>query len=141
MPGAHSRAARQSHSAWSDYGGRLDSSQDSALREINRTNVNKLKIAWVFRSDDENRYFFNPIGVHALAYVLAENNSIVALNAETGIVSYGTNGRVDLKEGLGRDPRTLLLVQSTTPGRVFESLLILGSATNQGPKGGCGCAV
>ena len=43
-----------------------------------------------------------------------------------------TNGRVDLKEGLGRDPKTLTLVQSTTPGRVFEDLLILGSATNQG---------
>jgi quinoprotein glucose dehydrogenase len=37
-----------------------------------------------------------------------------------------------LKEGLGRDPKTLTLVQSTTPGRVFEDLLILGSATNQG---------
>jgi quinoprotein glucose dehydrogenase len=37
-----------------------------------------------------------------------------------------------LKEGLGRDPKTLTLVQSTTPGRVFEDRLILGSATNQG---------
>jgi quinoprotein glucose dehydrogenase len=37
-----------------------------------------------------------------------------------------------LKEGLDRDPKTLTLVQSTTPGRVFENLLILGSATNQG---------
>ncbi len=37
-----------------------------------------------------------------------------------------------MKEGLGRDPEDLSLVQSTTPGRVFEDLLILGSATNQG---------
>ena len=48
------------------------------------------------------------------------------------IRSFGTNGAMDLKEGLDRDPRTLKLVQSTTPGRVFEDKLILGSATNQG---------
>jgi quinoprotein glucose dehydrogenase len=179
----HSHAVAQSYTTWADYGGGPDSSQYSALREINRTNVNQLQIAWAFPTGDENRYFFNPIEVHALTYVLAENNSIVALNAETGmkvwahkadphtaiitdrginyweskdgrdrrllfasnhflqaidartgksILSFGTNGRVDLKEGLGRDPRTLSLVQSTTPGRVFENLLILGSATNQG---------
>src|SRR5215831_8240788 len=48
------------------------------------------------------------------------------------IASFGDAGAVDLKQGLGRDPKTLSLVQSTTPGRVFEDLLILGSATNQG---------
>jgi glucose dehydrogenase len=37
-----------------------------------------------------------------------------------------------LKQGLDRDPATIRLVQSTTPGKVFEDLLILGSATNQG---------
>ena len=48
------------------------------------------------------------------------------------ILTFGKDGRVDLKEGLDRDPKTISLVQSTTPGRVFEDLLILGSATNQG---------
>ena len=33
---------------------------------------------------------------------------------------------------MGRDPQTIALVQSVNPGRVFEDLLILGSATNQG---------
>ncbi|HEV2493421.1 MAG TPA: PQQ-binding-like beta-propeller repeat protein [Terriglobia bacterium] len=180
---AHARALGQSHTTWSDYGGGPDSSQYSALREINRANVSKLQIGWVFPTGDDNRYFFNPIEVHGLTYVLAENNSIVALDAKTGkkvwvhkadpeteiitdrginyweskdgterrllfasnhclraidartgktIRSFGENGRVDLKQGLGRDPATLSLVQSTTPGRVFEDLLILGSATNQG---------
>ncbi|MGA2984663.1 MAG: pyrroloquinoline quinone-dependent dehydrogenase [Terriglobia bacterium] len=181
--GVHVRAVGQSHTTWSDYGGGTDSAQYSALHEINRTNVSKLQIAWVFPTGDDNRYFFNPVEAHDLTYVLAKNNSIAALNAETGkvvwvheadphtdiitsrginyweskdghdrrllfasnhflqaidartgkpILSFGTDGRVDLKEGLGRDPQTLSLVQSTTPGRVFENLLILGSATNQG---------
>src|ERR1022692_934149 len=48
------------------------------------------------------------------------------------IRSFGANGAVDLRDGLDRDPRTLTLVQSTTPGRVLEDKLIIGSATNQG---------
>jgi quinoprotein glucose dehydrogenase len=66
--------------------------------------------------------------------LFASNHYLRALDARTGkpILSFGDKGRVDLKEGLDRDPATVRLVQSTTPGRVFENLLILGSATNQG---------
>jgi quinoprotein glucose dehydrogenase len=66
--------------------------------------------------------------------LFASNHFLRALDARTGkpILSFGNNGRVDLKQGLDRDPATIRLVQSTTPGRVFENLLILGSATNQG---------
>lgn len=176
-------ARAQNHTTWSDYGGGPDSAQYSGLAEINRNNVSRLEIAWKFPTGDGNRYFFNPVEAHGLVYVLAENNSIIALDAATGkkvwvhpaapgtdiitdrginyweskdgrerrllyasnhclraldartgnpILSFGEHGRVDLKQGLGRDPAALSLVQSTTPGRVFEDLLILGSATNQG---------
>ncbi len=54
---------------------------------------------------------------------------IDALTGET-VSSFGKNGRVDLREGLDRDPTTINQ-QTRTPGRVFENLLILGSATNQ----------
>jgi glucose dehydrogenase len=66
--------------------------------------------------------------------LFASNHFLRAIDARTGktIPTFGTAGAVDLKEGLGRDPKTLTLVQSITPGRVFEDLLILGSATNQG---------
>jgi quinoprotein glucose dehydrogenase len=66
--------------------------------------------------------------------LFASNHSLRALDARTGkaILSFGAEGRVDLKQGLDRDPAAIRLVQSTTPGRVFENLLILGSATNQG---------
>ncbi len=55
-----------------------------------------------------------------------------ALDAGTGkqIDGFGVNGSVDLREGLGREPNDIS-VQSATPGRVFEDLIILGSATNQ----------
>ena len=173
----------QSHTTWNDYGGAADSAQYSALQQINRSNVNRLEVAWTYPTGDGRKYLFNPIVANGLMYVLAKNNSIVALDASTGkevwvyapdpaagiitnrginyweskdradrrllfaanhflqaidartgkpIPSFGEAGRVDLKEGLGRDPKSFTLAQSTTPGRVFEDLLILGSATNEG---------
>jgi len=64
--------------------------------------------------------------------IFSANNFLQALDARTGrpIASFGTNGRVDMREGLDRDPATVNQ-QSRTPGRVFENLIILGSATNQ----------
>jgi Glucose dehydrogenase len=176
-------AAGQDHKTWRDYGGASDAAQYSALTQIDRANVSKLEVAWTYPTGDNNKYFFNPLVVDGVMYVLAKNNSIVALDAATGkeiwahapepgttvitsrginywesrnradrrllfcsnhflraidartgqpVLSFGNNGRVDLKEGLDRDPKIIRLVQSTTPGRVFEDLLILGSATNQG---------
>lgn len=173
----------QDHTTWRDYGGAADSAQYSALKQIDTSNVNKLEIAWTFPTGDNNKYFFNPIVIDRVMYVLARNNSIVALDAGTGkeiwtytlqpapkiitnrginyweskdrsdrrllfasdhflraldartgkpIASFGQAGAVDLKQGLDRDPATISLVQSITPGRVFQDLLILGSATNQG---------
>lgn len=171
------------HVGWRDFGGAPDSAQYSALTQINRSNVANLEMAWSYPTGDSNKYFFNPLIANGLMYVLARNNSIIALDAASGkevwihstdphtrlitnrginywqskdgsdrrlffasnnllhaidartgklIPSFGENGSVDLREGLGRDPATLSLVQSTTPGRVFEDLLILGSATNEG---------
>jgi quinoprotein glucose dehydrogenase len=167
----------QDHSQWKDYGGAPDAAQYSSLKQIDRTNVAKLKKAWSYRTGDNLRYAFNPLIVDNVMYVMAKNLSIVAIDATNGkelwthspgskyIVNRGINyweskdrserrlfvvsdhvlraidartGKlipnfnVNLKEGLDRDPAKIALVQSLSPGRVFEDLLILGSATNQG---------
>jgi len=182
-------AQERQYTSWRDYGGSADSAQYSGLRQVNRSNVNQLQVAWSYPTGDGRKYFFNPIVIDELMYVMGKNNSIVALNAASGkeiwsyspgadtriitnrginyweskdrserrllfarnhflraidartgkpILSFGDGGSVDLKQGLGRDPKTLSLVQSITPGRVFEDLLILGSATNQGYGSGPG---
>jgi quinoprotein glucose dehydrogenase len=179
----------QIHSTWQDYAGASDASQYSSLAQINRDNVSKLQVVWNYPTGDGNKYLFNPIVVDRMMYVLARNNSIVALDATTGkelwthpsspkttlitnrginywesadrserrllfaannfleaidartgqsIPEFGENGRVDLRKDLGRDPESLTLVQSSTPGRVFEDLLILGSATNEEYESGPG---
>ena len=61
------------------------------------------------------------------------NNGIQEIDANTGksILTFGTNGVVDLKQGLGRDPKTINRIQSNNPGKIFENLLILGSAPGE----------
>lgn len=56
-----------------------------------------------------------------------------SLDAKTGkpVASFGMNGRVDLREGLGR-PAEGLSVGASTPGVVFKDLLILGSTVPEG---------
>jgi glucose dehydrogenase len=182
------------------------------LKQIDRSNVSRLEVAWTYPTGDNQAYIFNPLMADGVLYVAAKRGSIVALDAATGkemwnyslgasrggddgddagagraaeagrgagggrggrggggfnnrginywqskdgsdrrlvfaandklqevdartgklITSFGENGYVDLKEGLGRDPKTQRRIQSRTPGRVFENLIILGSATNQG---------
>ena len=78
------RGAVRTHSSWSDYAGGSDSAQYSALDQINRSTVGKLRVAWSYSTGDGNKYLFNPIVVDRTMYVLAHNHSIVALDATTG---------------------------------------------------------
>lgn len=55
-------ASAQNHQTWSDYGGAPDSAEYSSLKQINRSNVNQLQIAWTYQTGD-NRYAFNPLMV------------------------------------------------------------------------------
>ena len=165
---------------WQDYGGGPDSSKFVDLTEITPQNVAGLTVAWSYPVGDSNVYQFNPIVAGGRMYVLAKNQSLVALDAATGkeiwihaglrgiarrginywespdgrhrrltfqinnnlqaidastgksILTFGTNGIVDLREGIGRDPALVGRVQSATPGKIFENLLLLGSAPGEG---------
>ena len=65
--------------------------------------------------------------------IFAADNALQEIDARTGksIDAFGKEGHIDLREGLGRDPESLTLVQSYNPGRIFENLVIVGSATNE----------
>jgi len=66
--------------------------------------------------------------------IFSMNDFLQEIDAATGksIMTFGTEGVVDLREGLGRDPATVTRIQSGTPGQVFENLILLGSATGEG---------
>ena len=67
--------------------------------------------------------------------IFAMNSLLQEVDAKTGksIMTFGTNGVVDLREGLdGRDASTIGNIQSNWPGEVFQNLIIQGSATGEG---------
>jgi len=55
-------------------------------------------------------------------------NFVYALDAASGkaIPGFGTEGRIDLREQLGREPASAQSVDLTSPGIVFKDLLIVG---------------
>src|ERR1700733_7988139 len=76
-------AAERSFATWSQYLGGADSSQYSSLKQINKSNVKQLEVAWTYETGPRT-YTFNPVVVDGIMYVLAQNNSVVALDAATG---------------------------------------------------------
>src|SRR5262245_54954304 len=56
------------------------------------------------------------------------------IDATTGktITTFGKDGAVNLREGFERDPAKITQVQSNSPGKVFQNLVILGSAPGEG---------
>ena len=169
------------YAGWSDYGGSTDSMQYSALKQIDKSNIQRLELAWSYQvPGTSSRFGASPLIAGGIIYLRGANNSLVALDASSGkqiwdhpvngnptdrglnyweskdhsdrrlifaansylqeinaatgvtINTFGKDGRVDLRQGLGRDPKTIRNIQSSTPGRVFENLIILGSAPGEG---------
>ena len=176
---AQAAHAGQDYKTWKDYGGGPDSSHFVDLKQINKSNVNQLEVAWVYPTGDKRPTCSIRSSSTTSCMCMARNSSLVALDAATGkeiwihenlpglatrgiayweskdrkdrrlifainnylqeidartgksILTFGNNGLVDLREGLGRDPKTIVRVQPDTPGRVFENLIMLGSSTGE----------
>ena len=60
------------------------------------------------------------------------NHYLGALDPQTGrpVASFGVDGRIDLREGLGRDPAAIAAFL-TSPGIVHEDLIITGFRTSE----------
>jgi quinoprotein glucose dehydrogenase len=165
-----------------DNGGGPDNSHYTTLNQLTKSNVNDLAVAWSYPSNDNIAYVWNPLIVDDVMYVLARNNSLVALDAATGkeiwihadlqgiaprginyweskdrrdrrlifqrnsyleeidartgksILDFGTEGIVNLRDGLRRFPRGSPFgrIQSNNPGKIFQNMIILGSAPGEG---------
>ena len=63
----------------------------------------------------------------------AAGNFVYALDPATGkpFETFGTGGRIDLRENLGRDPQTQG-VRLTSPGAIYKDLMILGGRVGEG---------
>ncbi len=91
--------------------------------------------AQIWRFDPNNgepggsRFRHRGVTVTGDRVIFNYRNRLYALDRATGvpIPSFGNDGWVDLREGLGR-PVEGLSVSASTPGVVFEDLLIIGSS-------------
>jgi quinoprotein glucose dehydrogenase len=74
------------------------------------------------------RFRHRGVTVHNDRVFFTYRNYLYALDKLTGrpIGSFGTAGRIDLREGLDR-PAEKMTVSASSPGVIFEDLLILGS--------------
>ncbi len=63
-----------------------------------------------------------------------KNQALWAIDAKTGqiIRDFGVDGAVDLRTGLGRDPRKIGGIEPTAGGKVVGDLIITGSNTGEG---------
>jgi len=161
---------------WPLYGG-AGQTRYSPLKQINRSNVARLQVAWTYdTADGPNASQTQPIVVNGVLYGLTPWHKAIALDAATGkllwrfdsgiegrgpnrgvtywsegaeqrifaavqsyvyaldartgksIPSFGNNGRIDLRQDLGRDPEKQSIVL-TSPGVIYKDLLILGDRT------------
>jgi quinoprotein glucose dehydrogenase len=162
---------------WPAHGGEQNM-RYSALAQINRSNVSRLKVAWTYDSHDAfkgSEMQSNAVVVAGRLYATTPTMKVVSLDAETGrevwkfdpsggsggqsrfrhrgvtvhkdrvfvtyrnflwaldkqngqpIASFGSGGRVDLREGLDQ-PADRISISASTPGAIFEDMLILGSS-------------
>ncbi|WP_222982063.1 pyrroloquinoline quinone-dependent dehydrogenase [Flagellimonas meishanensis] len=77
---------------------------------------------WASTGEDPGRIFFS------------SGPKLYAVDSRTGksITAFGDKGSIDLRDGLGRDPKQLSVV-SNTPGAVYKNILIQGTRVGEGP--------
>ncbi len=82
-------------------------------------------------------YWEDEAGANARILVV-KDYYLLALDPITGeiIGSFGDAGKIDLRQNLNRPPETIKRVATMTPGRIFEDLIIMGSAVGDETYGG-----
>lgn len=167
----------QTQTNWPAYGGGPEGIRYSELRQINRANVQNLRVAWSYdTADGPGDPQTQPIVIDGVLFGLTPKHKVLALNASDGkllwrfdsgvvgrganrsvvywssgddrrifasvqsflyaldartgkaISSFGRDGRIDLRDDLGRDPAKQSIVE-TSPGIIYKDLLIVGDRT------------
>ena len=81
MAAAPAAQSERSGKWWWDFGGGPGSSHFVELDQINKSNVNQLKVAWFYPYATTG---FSPIVVDDIMYVLGRTGALIALDATTG---------------------------------------------------------
>ncbi len=132
---------------WTRSHGGSGSTRYSTLRQITRTNVRNLTMAWTYRSGDgKGNIQANPVIVDGILYAPTVGEHVVALNAATGVEVWrfkpegrpAHRGLVYWSGGGGQEPRlyftagTSLYALAATTGKPVPSFGINGRVVSGG---------
>ncbi len=78
------RLADRTSVAWPVYGGHVTGDHYSPLSQINRTNVEKLRLAWTFDTGEKGILQTSPIIVENILYAYTPTQKVIALDAGSG---------------------------------------------------------
>ena len=69
---------------WMMYSGAYDGSRFSPLDQINRTNVQRLSLQWVFQTGVRGRHETTPLVIDGIMYLTTPQNHAYAVDTRTG---------------------------------------------------------
>ncbi|HEX5481560.1 MAG TPA: pyrroloquinoline quinone-dependent dehydrogenase [Terriglobia bacterium] len=95
---------------WQHYGGDPGGMRYSPLDQINRSNVDKLRVAWTYHTGDARKrpqttIECTPIVVDGVMYLTTAQLKVCALNAATGALMWCFDPFAELFKSHGRRPR------------------------------------
>jgi quinoprotein glucose dehydrogenase len=123
---------------WPYYGGDPGGARFSPLTQINRENVHKLKVAWIYHtgdvsdgSDDRRKSAFEttPILVDGTLYFSTAFNRVIALDPETGAERWSYDPKIDLHSGYseGLMNRGVSSWADSRPGSRYRRRIYIGT--------------
>ena len=120
---------------WPVYLGDKASTQYSALDQINKQNVSRLKVAWTYDTADEGEFQSNGIVIDGVLYTASPNRKIIALNAATGAEIWTFDPASERPGNQGRRQRGVTYWASGNDRRIFTGagpyLYALNAATGK----------
>ena len=98
---------------WPAYGGDPGNTRYSTLKQINRSNVTQLKVAWTYHTGDisdgskypvRSAFEATPLVVDGVMYVTTPFSRVIALDAETGKELWAFDPKIEMET-----PRNLFI--------------------------------
>lgn len=140
---------------WPVYGGDPGNTKYSSLKQINRSNVTQLKVAWTYHIGDisdgskypvRSAFEATPLVIDGVMYVTTPFSRVIALDAETGKELWAFDPRIEkdsprnlyINRGAAywTDAKQKRIMLGTLDGRLFSIIAQTGKADDAFGVGG-----